>query len=217
MQSIAAWLQNGTYEEGVRLYEQHGSNSFLKQKFKAGPNDYNTPKLREELAKLAPLVPVAGAESESSKITSHPAPHTDTSVPKPNPDHAYKYLQLTKRKQRLYIELNMLMEQKHHLPEGEELRLCCVSILRLHQQITEAWALIDHYQEHQSFPEDEKKEKPQLDPKKEMQLLRQTISKAKKRLESASCRDKVQTETLLAISRNKLAQLVALHKKSRHE
>jgi len=212
MQAIANWLQNGTYDDGVRLYEQHGTNAFLKQKFKlGGANAYNVTKLREELLKISGSFEVAAA------VVPAPAKPVKDQSAQPKPDQAKKYLQLTNKKTKLYQLLGMLMEQKHYLPDGDELRQCAVKILTTHQQITETWAAIDYYQEHQSFPDDEVKPKEALEPKKEMQLLRQTISKAKVRLASPSCRNKEQTETLLAVSRNKLAQLVAINKKLSHE
>ncbi|SEM66251.1 hypothetical protein SAMN05192574_101382 [Mucilaginibacter gossypiicola] len=209
MQAIANWLQNGTYDDGVRLYEQHGSNAFLKQKFKlGGANAYNVTKLREELVRLA--------ESVTPKAESQPLPTTEP-VKKPSaqpkPEQAKKYLQLTNKKQKLYQLLGMLMEQKHYLPEGEELRQCAAKILTTHQQITETWAAIDYYQEHQCFPDDEVKPKETLEPKKEMQLLRQTISKAKARLASPSCRNREQTQQLLTNSQTRLAELVANKRK----
>ncbi|GAA4327454.1 hypothetical protein GCM10023149_30850 [Mucilaginibacter gynuensis] len=218
MQTVAAWLQNGTYEQGVLLYEQHGSNSFLKQKFATGPNDYNVAKLREELLKIRGEDSGSGGEREQTAFLQKPeTPNPATPPATPTPENAKRYLQITKQRNKLYLELNMLMEQKHYLPDGEELRLCAAGILTKHQKITELWALIDYYQEHQCFPDDEVEAKPKPPLKKEMQLLRQTISKAKKRLESPTCRDKVQTESLLAISRNKLAQLVAIAKNKPHE
>jgi hypothetical protein len=212
MQTVADWLQNGTYEQGVALYEQHGQNSFLKLKFKAGANDYNVAKLREELLRVAgcevreasPAVKVTQLATRTQKPI---LPEPDNS--QPDPEKARRYLQLTNKKNKLYQQLNVLMEQKHYLPEGEDLRICAHTILTTHQQIMEAWALIDHYQAHQCFPDDEVQPKPTLEPKKEMQLLRQTISKAKARLSSPTCRDKVQTETLLTTSQIRLAELVA--------
>jgi hypothetical protein len=205
MQHIADWLKTGTYEQGVQLYEQHGSNSFLKTKFKAGANDYNVAKLREELGKMA--------ESCELKVEGNgPAPVEPIAEP-PNADSAKKYLQLCKKRDRLYLELNVLMEQKHHLPDGDELKQCAFAILTWYQKIRETWVAIDYYNAHGTFPAEEViPDKKDIAPKKEMQLLRQTISKAVKRLESPTCRDRAKTETLLAISRNNLARLVTLKK-----
>jgi len=182
MQAIAEWLKNGTYEQGVLLYQQHGGNSFLKQKFKGGANEYNAAKLREELSRLADgAAPVHEPKPVATK------PQAERPAP-PATDLAKKYLSLVNKKTKLYLQQNMLMEQKHHLPEGDELRLCAVAILSTNQQLMEVWAQIDYYQAHGKFPDEEVVEKPALEPKKEMQLLRQTISKAKTRLESPTCR-----------------------------
>lgn len=188
----------------MQLYEQHGGNSFLKTKFKAGANDYNMAKLREELERLvaSPLTPSKG----EGVVT---APVSAGYKPQPTADQAKRYLQICNQRDKLYRTLNMLMEQKHHLPEGEELRKCCAGILITHQKVTEAWAAIDYYQQQGRFADDEAvAEKPPIEAKKEMQLLRQTISKAKKRLLSATCRDREQTQKLLSDSQARLEVLV---------
>lgn len=206
MQAIADWLKTGDYIQGIQLYDQYGSNSFLKTKFKAGPNDYNVKKLREELAALCPV------ESRESVVESREPVVAPPMTFGPTPDNAKRYLQICNKRDKLYRELNMLMEQKHYLPDGEELKKCAFAILSTHQKVSECWAQIDYYQEHGRFPNDDKPIAKAIEPKREMQLLRQTISKAKSRLKSPGCRDREQTQKLLDDSIAKLAVLVAERK-----
>lgn len=52
MEAIANWLKNKDYQEGVSLYQLHGSSDFLKKIFEAGEGDYTRQKLEEELTAL---------------------------------------------------------------------------------------------------------------------------------------------------------------------
>lgn len=221
MQNIKAWLKDGSYEVGVNLYQHYGNNSFLKKQFAKEKSAFNEHKLREELMKIAATEPVMGAESVDQPVKPlhkfiypkdfnqnlvTPPPVTDIDRSELNK----KYLQLVKRKDRLYMELNVHMEQKHHLPEGFLLQDCAKSILTTHQAITETFALIDHYQVHQKFPEEIKPApKPDIDPEKEIQLLRSSISKGNKRLLNPNCRDRKKTEDLLKSNQERLSVLVA--------
>ena len=54
MEAIANWLKNKDYQEGVSLYNLHGSSDFLKKIFESGEGDYTRQKLEEELTALLP-------------------------------------------------------------------------------------------------------------------------------------------------------------------
>lgn len=206
MQDVAQWLKHGTYDEGVKLYEEYGSNTFLKTKFKAGESPYNAAKLRELLSELVGCESQEpGAKNQEVGAVNKPADEPKT----PSADEAKKYLQLCKQRDRYYLELNALMANRHALPDGEDLKQCAFAILSTHQKVQECWAQIDYYQQHGHFPvPDAPPERAAIDPKKEMQLLRQTISKAKTRLKSPTCRDRAQTQKLLDDAQAKLAVLV---------
>jgi hypothetical protein len=211
MQEITAWLQNPDYTAGLKLYEKYGSSNFLKLKFAAGPNAYNQTKLLDELTKLAPAAPAKPVISLPDKVIIV----TPDAVAEPPKADQVKYLQLIKRKDRLYLELNQLMEQKHYLPEGPDLKACAGMIVSRHQQLTEAWAQIDHYTEHQSFPVEAKQPAAAYAPEKEIQLLRQSISKANTRLSKPTCRNREQTTELVKASQARLDQL--LTERNAHE
>jgi len=204
MSTLSEWLNgNRDFAAGVKLYADHGGKAFYLGMFdKAGPTDYNKGKLLAELQKLAvnePSKPVTGNPKPAPK----PAPSL-----KPTPDKTAdnrRYLDLIRRKKDLYTEMNMLMMEKGFLPPGEKLRVCAFAIIKTHQAIVENWALLDHYQEHQSFPT--KPPKPQRDDKVQKQYLQQAISKAKARLINPKCRDRVATELLLKQRMAELAEL----------
>jgi len=203
MNTVLEWL-NGSrdFAAGVKLYADHGGKAFYLTMFaNAGPNDYNKGKLIAELQKLADELP-------AEKIAAKPVTPSLKPTPEKAPDKVAenrRYLDLLKRKQNLYTALNMLITEKRHLPEGEKLRQCAFDILKTHQQLTECWALIDHYQEHQAFPTGPKPVK--RDDKTKIQYLRQAISKAEKRLQNPKCRDRAATELLLKEKREELATL----------
>jgi hypothetical protein len=204
MSLVQDWLDGDRdFAAGVKLYAEHGGKAFYLTMFdKAGPTDYNRAKLLAELTKLA------GSEPAPAPILKKPVTKPPPSL-KPTPDKAAdnrKYLDLVRRKKDLYTQLNMLMMEKQFLPAGEKLRVCAFDIIKTHQAIVENWALLDHYQEHQSFPS--KPAKPMRDDKTEAQYLRQAISRAKSRLKSPNCRDRTATALLLKQKENELAELL---------
>ncbi len=218
MQEIKAWLKGGDYAAGIILYSKYGNNSFLKKQFAKQQNKYLEQKLREELVKISIHLKLAEiTETGFDVIDKSPAaskilitPNSGELKQSPLPDKSElqkQYLQLVKKRQRLYTELNAYMEEKHHLPEGEKLRLCCVAILAHHRQITETYALTDHYEVHQKFPMEEKK--PDIDPEVEIDLLRSAISKANKRLLNANCRNREKTQKGLDAKKCRLNELLA--------
>ena len=232
MQEIREWLQNPVYEVGVRLYQQYGSNSFLKQKFAAGIGDYNVKKLRDEMERISDVGSASGrtswsirqsadkfsdletkskgfveqkAESLKPKAAIEPKAETPSSD-KVEADRG-KYLGICKTRDRLYRELDALMSERHHLPEGEKLLKCAERIVLTNQQITECWEKIDFWTENGYLPDEPVK--PNIDPKKEIQLLRQAISKANSRLKNPTCREREQTQKLIETSKARIAELKA--------
>lgn len=204
MSSVNDWLNgNKDFAAGVKLYADHGGKAFFLTMFdKAGPTEYNRAKLLAELTKLAGSEPAQVPATE--KQVSQPAPSL-----KPTPDKAAdnrRYLDLTRRKKDLYTQLNMLMMEKQFLPEGNKLKVCAFDIIHTHQAIVENWALLDYFQEHQCFPG--KPVAPARDDKTAIQYLRQSISKAEKRLADPKCRDKTATAVLLKKKQDELAEIL---------
>ena len=83
-------------------------------------------------------------------------------------------------------------------------------VLSLHGKLQDCWKLIDYYDEHGSFPlvkptvEDVRAE---LTPADEIQLLRQSTSKAKTRLKNPNCRDVDATKELIKRNNERIIQL----------
>lgn len=224
MQKIKAWFQNGcAYDTGVELYIKYGDNSFLKKQFAKGFTSFNDFTLKAELRKilsvLTSIVPVPAVliPRETGELKKFASAHEFLAKPteidlSPVIDKTElnkRYLQLIKKKERLYMELNVHMGERHHLPEGFLLHDCARSILTKHQQLTEIWTLIDHYQVHQKFPEEIRDEKLAIDPEKEIQLLRSAISKANSRLKKENCRNRLTTQKTLEGNQARLNELLA--------
>ena len=194
---IKAWLLNTQrpYQEGVALYQKYGTNPFLKQRLAAGPDAYNKRKLEEELQAL--LKPCAVDTAEKLAVS--------TTGTKPSLADQARYLLLLKKRDDVLkqIERNMALLEYTH--DKNILFDTAKQILKLHQKKTETWAQIDYYQKHDSFetfPEAEPIPKA-----KEIQQLRQAISKAGKRLQNQQCKDPVKTQALLDKHRERLQVL----------
>jgi hypothetical protein len=205
MSAIHDWLNgNRDFDAGVKLFTAYGGSEFYQKMFSnAGQTEFNKKKLASELEKLAGAVSPA---PPAQKMVV-PKPEQKPVVPTPENKAAdnRKYLDLTRKKDNLYTRLNMLVMEKRYLPSGEKLRQCAFDILKTHQAITECWAQIDYFQEHQTFPT--QAPEPVRDDKTRIQYLQVSISKAKTRLKSPKCRNRATTELLIKQKEAELAQL----------
>lgn len=204
MSAVQEWL-NGSrdFAAGLKLYADHGGKAFYLTMFeKAGPSDYNKTKLLAELQKLVADLPPEKPAPKPAPPSLQPTP---TKTPPDKAAENRRYLDLLRRKQNLYTELNILITDKRHQPEGNVLRDCAFRILKSHQALTECWALVDYYQEHQCFPTGP--EPVKRDDKTAIQYLRQAICRAKDRLKNPKCRNRAATELLLKEKQDQLATL----------
>jgi len=193
MSAISQWLNgNRDFATGVKLYTENGGSLFYRRIFaNAGPTDFNKNKLLAELEKMSASLPNQVSEKKQQPVKVSPSLQ-------PTPDKKAdnrKYLDLLKKKGNLYTQLNILIVEKRHLPAGTKLKQCAFDIITTHQQLTECWAMLDYFQEHQSFPAE--KAKPEVDDKTRRQQLHVSISRAKTRLKNPNCRDRSKTELLL--------------------
>lgn len=192
------WLSSDRpYAEGLDLYLRYGRNEFLKKRFQHIQDDYNKKKIAEELNKML-------GESRNSLPTK-----TERAISHPScEDEHAKYLSLLNKRDEVVkqIERNMavldLSTAKHILFETAK------QILKLHQKKTELWAAIDFYQQQGCFKH--AVEAKPLPKEKEIQLLYQAISKAKKRLQGDHCRNKNRTQQLLDQHLQRLNELKAV-------
>lgn len=205
MAAVHDWL-NGSrdFAAGVALYAQLGGSALYQRMFaNTGATPANKLKLAAELEKLAGSAPVPAPDPAPVK----PRPAAAAPTPPPTKDgENRRYLDLLKKRDLLYRKLDHLHVEKRFLPVGDKLRDCAFAILSTHQQIVECWTMIDHYQEHETFPA--AKQKPVRDKKTEIQYLRVSISKAEKRLKQPGCRNRQQTERLLKEKQDELAKLL---------
>ena len=207
MQVIADWLLNGTYEAGVMLYKKYGTSDFLKKKLAVHRDEV---RLRDELQQLAPktLLPVPDKKTLQKPLTTPPPIAT-------NHAEAKEHLFLLKKRDNIYRELNSLMAERPFTPAGAELLRVARTILLRNQALMEIWAKLDYYAENGTFVAEPIIERQQFAPTKEsVQLLRQTISKAKARIASGKCRNLEQTQLLLKASGEKLSVMLAELKKA---
>jgi hypothetical protein len=209
MQAIIDWLNSDkNYFKGIDLYLQLGTSDFYKKLLPQRDDEFNRKKLIELLTALSP-----GTRSEVRSQKSEVKPTEPIQQVSDKKADNSRYLALIKKKGDLYTVLNMLKNQSRFLPDGEELRKCAVDILVTNQKLMECWALIDHYQDNGCFEVKAESEKPKVDPVKEIQYLRQSISKCRSRLKSQGCRDKAATEQLLNEQLGRLAELSPKKKK----
>lgn len=208
MQAINAWLQSDRdYKTGLALYAKYGQSSFLKTIFAQGPTPYNLLKLEAELESIAPAPPAVKVESlklkaENEKIDTSDAPKVDTSK-----NHRI-YLELQEEQKNKYRQLQRNMVELDLQTNENILHQTAKQILHLHKKITDNWKTLDHYDEHGVFPF--QKEKP-IPKTPAIQLLHESLSKAKRRLKSGKCRDIAQTTNLIA---EQTAKLKALQNKT---
>ncbi|TXI14820.1 MAG: hypothetical protein E6Q66_04695 [Pedobacter sp.] len=197
MLAIKIWLDSPRdYVAGISLYELHGTNSFLKKRFRSGPDAYNKQKLAEELQKLV------------GKVSS--PPKLEEEGPKPpqanlQEDQA-KYLALLRKRDDIVRQIERNKAVLDLSTSQPILFETAKQLLKLHQKKCEIWTQIDFFQAHGYF-ETPEKEHPVVR-EKEKQLLHQAISKAKKRLKNSHCKNKTKTEQLLQKHQKRLQALI---------
>lgn len=216
MQEINAWLRSGKdFETGKALYIKFGKNTFFKSLLNTqGATPYNIKKLGAELKVLA-LAPPA---------ITHDAPPTSIVTPAPPPAKVQEAekaetpppsLKLMER----YMSLKELLKQKYRQMERNMavldfsddqnfLHLTAKQILSLNAQIGDIHDLIDYFDEHGTFPFVEVIEEIIRTPAQEVQLLRQSNSKAKRRIENGKCRDIKKTKELIEINNKRISELL---------
>lgn len=202
MQDIHAWLQSSqNYNEGVLLYNKYGKSIFFKTLFSTGATPYNIEKLEAELISLAPTPPAIKQQTEKP-ITEKPPIDLPPQKPTANNHAIYIALQEDNKTKYRQLERNMI---ELDLQKNEQILFTTAKqILKLHKAIQSNYVLIDYYEEHGFFPQDEAPQAPKTET---AQLLMQSISKAKTRLKSGKCRNIEQTLQLIAEKTEKLNQL----------
>jgi hypothetical protein len=223
MQEITAWLQNKDFEQGRVLYMKYGTNSYFKTLLESGPTPFNVKKLGAELKGLAPVSPastttrVSTNEIEpSSTRRKVPENNTSTSIPSPP---ANKPVPAPAKLMERYLGLKELLKTKYRqlernmialdFSEKEEFLLATSKqIISLNDSIGDIHDLIDYFDEHGDFPLIEVQEDLIRTVDQEVQLLRQSNSKAKRRIANGKCRDVKKTNELIELNNKRIAELL---------
>lgn len=203
MQEINAWLQSDQdYYSGVKLYSKYGKSDFVKNILSAGPTPFNIQKLEAELTKLAPAPPANAVEIPPTITPIDQAIPLLINDKKKIYDHQ-RFLTLEQDRNNLYREIERLMAFNSILQDPNELHRTAKSILLKHQKIQSIWHELDLYAESGTFPEKEIK----VIKTNRKQLIHQSISKAKKRLQSGKCKNVERTKALINKLKLELSEL----------
>lgn len=190
MKAIKEWFENKDYWHGVKLYEKHGSNEFLKNLFKGSKSPYNESKLLEELENL-----VTDENPEESPVHSS----------QPN-------IFLIKKKEHELKQIYRAIDNNRHqllrATSDKTRKEYAFQILKLQSKKQTLFKEIDYINEYGVLPPVKVKQTNFTTP--EIQRLYVQISKARKRLTKASdeIRNRAKTENLLAEKINKLNSLL---------
>jgi hypothetical protein len=224
MQEINAWLRSGKdFETGKVLYIKYGKNSIFKSLLNTqGATPYNVKKLGADLKDLAPAPPAAPIDAPTFPRVAtapplanvHEADQAEVPTPDPAPVNSTsdypKYLQLKDYIQTLYRQIERNRTELDLGTNPAFLHQSAKQILSLHGKLQDAWKMIDYYDEHGSFPlvkPTVQDVRAALTPADEIQLLRQSTSKAKTRLNSPGCRDVEATKALILKNNQRIIEL----------
>lgn len=207
MQEINAWLQSKRdFETGKALYIKYGSNTFFKTLLQNhGNTPYNIKKLGAELKALAPASPVLPPPADPQPVSS-----TSNHPPKEPPSIKLmeRYMSLKELLKMKYRQMERNMAAIDFSDDPQFLHLSAKQILSLHTAIGDIHDLIDYFDEHGTFPTVQLSEEVIRTPEHEIQLLRQSTSKAKRRLASGKCRDLAKTKELIELNDKRIAELL---------
>lgn len=195
MERVKKWLDNPVYEQGVNLYNDLGSNDFLKSIFRQGENEYSRKKLFDELYELLP------EKSEYSEITEFPE------INKPN-DFLLKKLRHDRQQVYRQIDANMFALRQARSESSRKEH--AFQILRLQRKKQSILDDIDHLEAHGTLlPVPEKSEFTTP----EIQRLYVQIWKLRKRLARTDLRNREKSQKLLD---DKLLLLASIRKEAKH-
>lgn len=195
MKTIAEWLNNPDYWQGVDLYNKYGSSNFLKELFKSSKTNYNESKLFDELSKLD----ISDYDSISDEEIIIPI----------LPANEYLVIQkkLNYQLKHVYRAIDNNMFQLERAKSDKTRKEYAFQILKLQEQKNSIYRDLDYLEENGRMPVPEIK-KSFVTP--EIQRLHVQISKAKKRLlqDPDKIRNKAKTENLIMEKQARLKQLI---------
>lgn len=215
MKDVKEWFENKDYDEGVKLYDEYGDSSFLKELFRSGETDFTRNKLTDELISLSAKVMkpnVSKSEPNTVEMINKtnyfpfiPQPiYQDIKPEKKKKESSFAYLKLCKRRDDLNRQISRNMVLLDESRSKNRRFEAAKQIISLDRKKREVWAEIDYFTEHGHLMPVAVKKEPKTD---EIQRLYVQIWKAEKRLEKEDLRNREKTEKLLAEKRERLAKL----------
>jgi hypothetical protein len=153
---IVLWVKNPkrTYEEGVRLYDKHGSLQVFKDLFLAGETDFSENKLYVELKKMADSF--KGAEKpkvKTAEISGDYRVHSSAKHEKTGWEQLPERIKfLTIRKAEIFNEALANKHQIDFFPEtdnyNEQRKILLKENERLFDIIDAIWIELDYFRDH---------------------------------------------------------------------
>lgn len=192
MEKVKSWFIKRDYREGVLLYQEYGTNDFLKNLFEQR-SDYTERKLLEELRKISDV------KEEVSVVEDKVEPI------KPNPN-IFLIKKLKQQLQQIYRSIDNNRYQLARAKKDRVRKEYAFQILHLQRKKSEIFEQLDYYEEYGTLPEPAKEKVCKTD---EIQRLYVQIWKTKKRLEQSAdkLRNRAKTENLLAEKQARLLEL----------
>lgn len=133
---IYHWVKTQDWESGVKIYQEHGTNTALKTLFKCPKNSFSQKKLKEELLKIA--------EVSKEKVAQTPQ-HQERKVP----------LEISELEVRRKLIYKKMADDRARLtvamPDVERKKIA-FSVLEAQKQVKDLWYQLDFYQKHGSLP-----------------------------------------------------------------
>jgi hypothetical protein len=166
---IISWLNSDQkYETGLKLYIQHGTNSFLKKVLATGPNPFNTEKLEDELQLI-----------HDSQNTTARSSGVYRGRDYEGLDDAIKEMIATVKS--LYKMNGAKLAQLKYQKTDQKRAIMAHQILDNDQQARELLHQIDYFEEHGTIPKvpDQDLEMSEAEMTHLIRLIRSRISKNK--------------------------------------
>lgn len=156
---LTAWVEDreSSYEDGLRLYREFGSSSFLLKLFEKGETVYTRERLREELTTLSQeiienpdLLQKKGRTTKT--VSSEPLPPIEVYQRPPVPENTSGYPEELQKKialkGSLYKKCCFMHSQLLHMKSNDERKVAAEFIDSNFKKMQEIWDELDYYAEH---------------------------------------------------------------------
>lgn len=206
---INKWIENGShYAEGVRIYNEIGTDSFLKRLFQKPESSFYKKKLTEALTALLtpdqPKVQPAPVPPEQAKAPGNNHEKAPTSEPAaPSASEPPELLKVISDINSTFAEIRGLHPYLSILEEGEGLRLLAKNIVQNGKRNAELWQRRNYINEHgrdYQAPEPVKPVMIDLNLVNTREQIRKSLNKAENR---AKKQKPVNAKTLALIEERK--------------